>query len=78
MGIMARSLNIDIAGATATVEKEMANAPLRMIHRLTVKIRLPHSLSQEEQQKLENAARTCPVHKSLHSDVQMPIEFLWG
>jgi putative redox protein len=78
MGIMARSLNIDIAGTTANVEKEMANAPARMIHRLAVKIHVPHTLSEEHKQRLENAARTCPVHKSMHPDVQMPLEFTWG
>jgi putative redox protein len=78
MGIMARSLNIDIAGTTAIVEKEMANAPVRMIHSLMVKIRVPHHVSEEHKQRLERAAHTCPVHKSLHPDVQAPIEFTWG
>jgi putative redox protein len=78
MGIMARTLNIDIAGTTATVEKEMTDAPPRMIKRLSVKIHVPHALSLEDQQKLERAAYTCPVHKSLHPDVQTPIAFTWN
>jgi putative redox protein len=78
MGIMARSLEIDITGTTATVEKEMATAPVRMIHKLAVKIHVPHNLAGEQRLKLERAAHTCPVHKSLHPDVQMPIEFIWG
>jgi len=78
MGIMARTLNFDIAGATATVEKEMTIAPPRRIQSLTVKIHVPHDLSPENKEKLERAAYTCPVHKSLHPDVQTPIEFTWG
>ena len=78
MGIMARTLNIDIAGATATVEKEMTVSMPRRIQSLAVKIRIPQSLSPENQQKLERAAHTCPVHKSLHPDIQTPIEFTWG
>jgi putative redox protein len=78
MGIMARTLNIDITGTTATVEKEMTDAPPRMIKRLSVKIHVPHALSLEDQQKLERAAYTCPVHKSLHPDVQTPIAFTWN
>lgn len=78
MGIMARTLKIDISGAKATVEKEMTAAMPRRIERLTVRIHVPHALSAEEQQKLERAAHTCPVHKSLHPDVQIPIEFNWG
>ena len=78
MGIMARTLNIDIAGTTATVEKEMTASMPRRIQSLAVKIRIPQSLSPENQQKLERAAHTCPVHKSLHPDVQAPIEFTWA
>jgi len=77
MGIVARKLEVDISGATATVDKEMANAP-RRIAKMAVKIHMPHRLSDEHQKKLEDAAHTCPVHKSMHPDLQMPIEFSWG
>jgi putative redox protein len=77
MGIMARTLEIDITGTTASVEKEMTPPP-RRIERLAVKIHVPQSISAENRVKLERAAHTCPVHKSLHPDVQMPIEFTWG
>ncbi len=77
MGIMARTLNLDIAGATATVEKEMTTAAPRRIASLAVKIHVPHSLSAEDRQKLERAAHTCPVHKSLHPDIESPIQFSW-
>lgn len=78
MGIAARSLKIDLARTTATVEKEMVNAPIRRIQRLSVKIHVPHSVSEAHRQTLEKAAHTCPVHQSLHPDVQKPIEFSWG
>jgi putative redox protein len=70
MGIM--------AGTTATVEKEMSSTPPRMIQRLAVKIHVPHPVSPENRLKLERAAHTCPVHRSLHPDVEKPIEFTWG
>jgi putative redox protein len=73
MGIMARTLKIDIVGTTATVEKEMTSAPPRRIQSLTAKIHVPHDLSLENKEKLERGARTCPVHKSLHPDVQTSI-----
>jgi putative redox protein len=78
MGIMARTLDVEISGATAVVEKEMTSTAPRMIERLTVRIHMPHPLSPENQLKLERAAHACPVHRSLHPDVQMPIEFVWG
>ena len=77
MGIMARTLDLDIAGTTASVEKEMTATAPRRIARLAVKIRVPQPISPENRQKLERAAHTCPVHKSLHPDVQTPIDFVW-
>jgi putative redox protein len=78
MGLKARVLKVDISGTTAAVEKEMANAPARKIQRISVKVRVPHILSAEHRQALETAAYTCPVHKSMHPDVEMPIEIVWG
>jgi putative redox protein len=78
MGIMARTLNIDIAGSTATVDKEMTTTPPRRIKQLAVKIHVPHNVSEENRLKLERAVQTCPVHKSLHPDMQIPISFTWG
>jgi putative redox protein len=77
MGIMARTLQLDIASATATVEKEMTTSAPRKIHRLHVRIHVPHNVSAENRQKLERAAHTCPVAQSLHPDVQVPVEFAW-
>jgi putative redox protein len=78
MGIAARTLHIDISGVTATVEKEMTAALPRRIQRLVVKIHVPNAPSPADREKLQRAADACPVHKSLHPDVQVPIEFTWG
>ena len=78
MGIMARNLNLDITGTTATVEKEMTATLPRRIQSLAVRIHVPHALSPEDRQKFERAAHTCPVHQSLHPDVRTSIDFSWG
>lgn len=78
LGIRARKLNLDLTGTTATVEKEMTATAPRMIKRLAVQIRVPHAVSPEHRQRLENAAHTCPVHRSLHPDVEKPIDFIWS
>lgn len=78
MGIVARTLDVDLTGAVATVEKEMSSSPPRKIDRLTVAIRIPRTTTPENQQRLENAANTCPVKKSIHPDIETPIEFVWG
>ncbi len=77
MGIAARTLGIDLKGATAQVKKEMIARPERRIGRLTVHIHVPGKLGDEQKQKLQQAAMTCPVHKSLHPELEMPIEFTW-
>ena len=78
MGIQARTLGIGLAGATATVEKEMTNVPVRRIQRLSVKIHVPREVSAENRLKLERAAHVCPVHQSLHPEIEKSIEFVWG
>lgn len=78
MGIVARTLDVDLTGATATVEKEMSSTPPRKIDRLTVAIRVPRTTSPENRQRLENAAHACPVKRSIHPDIETPVEFVWG
>jgi putative redox protein len=78
MGITARSLNVDLTGTRITVQKEMVATPLRRIGKLGVKITVPARLTAEQKQKLEQSALSCPVHKSLHPDVQLPVEFVWA
>jgi putative redox protein len=74
MGIMARSLDIDITGATASVEKEMANVPRRIV-RISVQVRVPGIFDEGRRRKLEAAAHACPVHNILN--VEAPISFSW-
>jgi putative redox protein len=78
MAIMARTLDVSIDGSTATVTKEMISTPTRRIGRLAVNVRVPHSLTDELRLKLERAAHTCPVHRSLHPDIEAPILIEWA
>ena len=78
MGISAQRHNIDLEGTTARVTKEMVTAPIRRIGRLAVEITVPTELSEEDQRRMKHAALSCPVHKSLHPDVQLPLTFFWG
>jgi putative redox protein len=78
MGIAAQKMNVDLRGTKVSVTKEMSAAPPRRIARLAVTFDVPVKLTEEQKQKLHNAAMTCPVHKSLHPDVQTPVEFRWA
>ncbi len=77
MGIVAQREGIDLAGSTCSVLKEMTTQPPRKIARIVVEFDLPSSVSREGRQKLENAAKTCPVHKTLEGNVEVPIIFRW-
>lgn len=76
MGIVARRNGIRMEGATARVEKHMSANP-RRIGRLPVAITVPGVLTAEQKQKLEAAARGCPVHASLHPGIESPVTFLY-
>jgi putative redox protein len=78
MGIYAKRHEIDLTGTTVTVLKEMAQAPVRRIAKLTTEIRVPISKDHPHREALERAAFTCPVHQSLHPDVEKPVTFVWG
>ncbi len=75
MGIVARRHGIDLAGTTAKVQKEMVNAPTRRISRLPVTITFVRSFDESQRRLLEQAAQSCPVHHSLHPDIDAPIQF---
>jgi len=77
MGIYAKRHEIDLTGTTVTVLKEMAQAPVRRIAKLPTEIRVPISKDHPHREALERAAFTCPVHQSLHPDVEKPVTFVW-
>jgi putative redox protein len=45
---------------------------------LRVRITVPTKPEERHREKLEHAALTCPVQQSLHPDVKIPVEFVWG
>lgn len=77
MAIVAKRRGIDFSTARFRVEKHMATDPVRRIGRLPVTIYMSASLDAESRIVLERAAQTCPVHKSLHPDVEKPIHFVY-
>jgi putative redox protein len=78
MGIAAQRHGFDLSGATVSVAKEMVSEPVRRIGRLSVEIRVPSPLPAEDRHLLEKAAHLCPVKKSIHPDIEVPITFRWG
>lgn len=76
MGIKANAMGVSIDGATAQVTKTMASNP-RRISKIEVVMQLP-ALDAKSQKILENTANTCPVHYSLHPDIEKEISFNWS
>ena len=78
LGIVGQRNGWDLTGSPVKVLKEMAQQPLRRIGKLTVEIKIPQKLTEEQRQRLQNAAELCPVKKSLHPDIEIPITWHWA
>lgn len=78
MGIVAERHGIDLRGMQVEVTKEMSADAPRRIARLATTIRMPIAADHPQRALLENAALICPVHQSLHPEVQKPVDFHWA
>ncbi len=75
MAIYAKRHGWDLTGTQGKVIKEMTAEPPRRIAKLSVHFQMPKRFSETERKALETAALSCPVHKSLHPEIQIPIKF---
>ena len=78
MGIVAERHGIDLVGMKSETVKEMTKEPPRRIAALRTRLTIPLPADHPNRQLLEQAAHTCPVHKSLHPDIDASIEFVWA
>ena len=78
MGLFAERHGIDLTGTKVSVAKEMLQEPVRRIKSLTVDIVVPLPGTHPKKSALEKAALSCPVHESLHPDVEIPVHFHWN
>jgi putative redox protein len=74
MAIIAAKEGLTFGDASARVEKEMAGPP-RRIGSLALVVEMPKSTPHEQRARFEEIARGCPVARSLHPDVQIPMTF---
>jgi putative redox protein len=78
MGIYAERHGIGLTGARALATKEMTTEGIRRIRRIAVRLELPVPADHPQRQALERAALSCPVHQSLHPEIEKPVEFVWN
>lgn len=62
--------------ASARVVKAMVGPP-RRIGTLALEITMPKAVKAEHRARLEQLARECPVARSLHPDVALPMSFVY-
>jgi uncharacterized OsmC-like protein len=75
MGIVANNNNINIDGTSIEITKVMESNP-RRVSEVIVEFKMNgNPYSDKEKQLLENAARTCPVAKSLSADLKQTVIF---
>ena len=74
MAIAAEKNGINISETSASVKKIMGTNP-RTISDIVIEIKMNKDLALKDRKRLEKAALACPVHKSLHPDMNKKITF---
>jgi putative redox protein len=77
LGIYAQKHGLDVSGASASVQKQMTTVPVRRIATLKTEVKIPLPSQTPHREAIERALLSCPVHASLHPEIEKPISFLW-
>ena len=77
MAISANKYDIDVTGTKASVKKIMGSDP-RRISEISIDINMNKNIEEKDRKRLERAALACPVHKSLHPDLEKKIRFIYS
>jgi uncharacterized OsmC-like protein len=77
MGIVAKRKGLALEGMEITVRKLMSADPPRRICKLDLHLRVPLPPDHPERTMLETSALTCPVHHSLHPDIEIVLLWEW-
>ena len=68
----------ELVGMQAETVKEMSKDLPRRIASLRTRLTIPLPADHPQRPLLEQAAHTCPVHKSLSPEIDAAIEFVWA
>lgn len=78
IGIKAQQKGYDLVGMKVSVEKHMSADSPRRIVRLPITIEIPLPADHPDCKVLEATALGCPVHHSVHPDIDKPVTFVWS
>lgn len=77
IGIVAGRKEIAVEGMTVVARKFMSEDLPRRISRLELDISVPLPANHPDRNVLESAARGCPVHHSIHPDIDVVMNWQW-
>lgn len=77
MAIAAQRHQIELNGMRVSITKEMSKDMPRRIVRLASEIHVPLPKDHPQRELIEKAALGCPVHHSLHPEIEKPVNFVW-
>ncbi len=77
IGIVARRKELAVEGMAVTVRKHMSADLPRRISRLELDMAMPLPASHPDRALLESTARGCPVHHSIHPDIEVVMNWIW-
>lgn len=79
MGVYAQNHGLDITGTTVEISFAMSEKSPRRVTRIELIFSMPdRNYSDKDKQSLERAAGACPVHNSLHPDMEQRLIFKWA
>jgi uncharacterized OsmC-like protein len=78
IGIVARRKEIPVEGMAVTVRKFMSADTPRRVSRLELDLTIPLPGNHPDRGLLESAARGCPVHHSIHPDIEVAMNWVWN
>lgn len=67
---------LNLGSMTAKIGKTMTASPRRIGH-LPLTVHLPASVGEDFRPHIERVAYACPVHASLHPDIDAPITLIY-
>jgi len=76
MGITANKIGVILEGVKCKVQKEMIAGP-RRIAKINMVFEMPAGISLENREIIEKAAENCPVGKSILSEIETPVRFVY-
>lgn len=77
IGIYAKTHGVDVTGTEMEINKTMSADP-RRIGKIEVTFKMPdREYPAKEKTVIERCTQSCPVHHTLHPDVEQVFTFIW-